>query len=401
MMQMTLFANPLTIGELTAHIKMLLEVDDALADVWVEGEISNFSRPSSGHCYFSLKDAAARIQCVMWRSSAARLAALPDNGQRILAHGHVSVYETQGAYQLYVDEILPAGLGDYYVQLERLKARLQAEGLFAEERKRPLPPFPRHIGVVTSPTGAALRDILHVIQRRFPCVEVTLAPTQVQGSDAPEQIAAAIAALNRHAGCDVLIVARGGGSLEELAPFNDEHVARAIFQSRIPVVTGVGHETDISIADLVADRRAPTPTAAAELITPDREELSGAILDMRQGIARAAGRGLEEMSGQLAYLRRAWRQASPRSRLDRNRQRVDEFQRIATLHLDGLGKRIANLDPQATLQRGYAIVSLHPSGGIVRSKTQVKAGDAIAVRVSDGQFAGRVEDTGSKEEHEP
>ena len=411
MMQMTLFANPFTVGELTAHIKELLESDDALADVWVEGEVSNFSRPSSGHCYFSLKDAAARIQCVMWRNAAARLSSLPDNGQRILAHGRVSVYETQGAYQLYVDEILPAGMGDYYVQLERLKARLLAEGLFSEERKRPLPPFPRHIGIVSSPTGAALRDILHVIQRRFPCVDVTLAPAQVQGGDAPPQIVAAIESLNRRTDCDVLIVARGGGSLEELAPFNDERVARAIVASRIPVVTGIGHETDFTIADMVADRRAATPTAAAELATPDRAELTGAIRDIMQGLARAGTRRLEELGDRLAYLRRAWLQVSPKSRLDRQRQRVDEYQRAAASqsrqalsrlrsHLDGVAKRLESVGPQATLDRGYAIVSLRPSGRIVRSKDDVRAGDAIAIRVSNGQFAGRVTGDSSNKEAE-
>jgi len=407
MTQMGFFSDfsdmPLTVSQLTARIKALLESDVALADVWVEGEVSNFSRPASGHLYFSLKDATARIQCVMWRSTAARLRFLPENGQAVRVHGRLSVYETQGAYQLYAEEILPAGLGDYYVQLERLKARLAAEGLFAEERKRSLPEFPRHIGIVTSPTGAALRDILHVLQRRFPCVDVTLAPTQVQGEDAPPQIVAAIESLNRLADCDVLILARGGGSVEELAPFNDERVARAIFASRIPVVTGVGHETDFTIADMVADRRAPTPTAAAEVVTPDRAELVIAVREMGESIARASARRIADMSSQLAYLRRALRRASPESNLDRQRQRVDDFYRSVVLQtrqtmagkrvaLDGLAKRMRGMSPQATLERGYAIVSLRPGGAVVRSKDDVRAGSVIAVQVSDGQFGARVTD---------
>lgn len=413
MTQMGFFSEfsdmPLTVSQLTARIKALLESDAALSDVWVEGEVSNFSRPASGHLYFSLKDAAARIQCVMWRSTAARLRFLPENGQAVRVHGRLSVYEAQGAYQLYAEEILPAGLGDYYMQLERLKARLAAEGLFAEERKRPLPEFPRHIGIVTSPTGAALQDILHVIQRRFPCVDVTLAPAQVQGEGAPTQIVAAIESLNRRADCDVMIVARGGGSVEELAPFNDERVARAIFASRIPVVTGVGHETDFTIADMVADRRAPTPTAAAEVVTPDRAELTVAVREMGDSIARAGARRIGDMSGQLAYLRRALRQASPRSSLDRQRQRVDDIHRSVALQtrqtmagtraaLDGLAKRMQGMSPQATLERGYAIVSLRPGGEIVRSKTDVRPGSGIAVQVSDGQFGARVtDDSGEKE----
>ncbi len=413
MFQMPLFARPFTVSELTHHIKRLFDEDDTLADVWVEGEVSNLSRPSSGHIYFNLVDAGARLGCVLWRSTAARVRALPQNGDRILAHGYVNVYEVQGTYQLYVDEIQPAGLGEYYIQLERLKERLRAEGLFAEERKRPLPAFPRHIGIVTSPDGAALRDILHVLRGRFRGGAATLAPTQVQGADAPAQIVAALDALNRHTDCDVLIVARGGGSVEELAAFNDEQVARAIAASRIPVVTGIGHETDFTIADLVADRRAPTPTAAAEIVTPDRADLRAALDDMRQRMGRTASRRVQDLAARLAYARKALRRASPEARIISHRQRVDELARrmaLATQQalsqsqgaLKALADRLRSASPQATLARGYAIVSLHPSGKLVTSIGHVRPGDAIRVQVTDGAFHGRVtEDREDEESRSP
>lgn len=408
MNQLSLFA-PLTVEGLTAHIKALLENDVTLQDVWVEGEVSNFSRPQSGHCYFSLKDAASQIQCVMWRSTAARLDRLPENGQKVLVHGSVGVYEQRGTYQLYVNEILPTGVGELYIQFERLKTRLRAEGLFAEERKRPLPSYPRHIGIVTSPTGAALRDILHVLSRRFPCVEVTLSPTPVQGTEAPEQIVAAIRRLNAHTDCDVLIVARGGGSLEELQPFNDERVARAIYDSRIPVVSGVGHETDVTIADMVADRRAPTPSAAAEVATPDRTELLEAVREGRSRLARAAAESIQTSAERLSYMERALGRASPIHQVNYQRQQVDEQQRRLSaqwqrglsqwrLAAGGLAKRLDSLNPQATLGRGYAIVSLERTGDVVSRRRQVQPGDRIAIRVSDGQFGGQVTDNPRNQE---
>src|SRR5512136_2978956 len=281
--QMDLFSSPapMTVGALTRYIREMFEVDYRLQDVWVEGEVSVVSRPSSGHIYFTLKDAAAQIACVMWKSAAPTFGALLVHGGQILAHGKVSVYEPRGSYQLYVDRVQPQGLGDLHAQFELLKARLEAEGLFAPERKRPLPEFPHRIGLVTSPTGAVIRDICNVLARRWPLVEVVLAPTQVQGEDAPPQIVAALDALYRRDDLahivDVIIVARGGGSLEDLWAFNDERVARKIAESPVPVVSGVGHETDFTIADFVADVRAPTPSAAAELITPDRAEFEAQL----------------------------------------------------------------------------------------------------------------------------
>jgi len=249
-----------TVSQITAYIKELFEADDSLQDLWIEGEVSNCSRPPSGHIYFTLKDPGAEIACVLWRSQAAALEHLPVEGQAVMVHGRASVYEAKGRYQLYVDWLQPVGEGALFLRLQQLKDKLEREGLFAPERKRPLPPFPRQIGVVTSPVGAAIRDILHVLQRRFPLAEVILAPSQVQGEEAPPQIVAALEMLNAHTDVDVIIVARGGGSLEELWAFNDERVARAIFASRVPVVSGVGHETDYTLSDLVADLRAPTPS---------------------------------------------------------------------------------------------------------------------------------------------
>jgi exodeoxyribonuclease VII large subunit len=253
-----------------------------LQDLWLEGEVSNWKHAPSGHIYFTLKDEAASIRCAMWRSNIQRAAYLPaGDGEAVLAHGYVSVYEPQGVYQFYVDDVQPVGLGSLYARFEQLKARLQAEGLFDADRKRSLPHFPRRIGVVTSPSGAVLRDILNVLRRRYPLAEVIVAPTLVQGPEAPAQIVRALERVGQVPGVDVIILARGGGSLEDLWAFNDEAVARAIVAAPVPVVSGVGHETDFTIADFAADLRAPTSSAAAELVTPDRAAL-------RQQVERAA-----------------------------------------------------------------------------------------------------------------
>jgi exodeoxyribonuclease VII large subunit len=265
------------VSELTQYIKELLEDDPPLQDVWLSGEISNFSRSAAGHIYFTLKDAGAALSCVMWRSVATGLTWRPKQGDAALAHGHISLYSVRGTYQLYVDQLKPAGLGDLHAQYEELKDRLRNEGLFDDERKQRLPSFPKAIGIVTSPGAAALRDVLNVLRRRYPLVQVVLAPTLVQGAQAPPQIVAALQSLDTRDDIDVILVVRGGGSLEELWAFNDERVARAIADCRHPVVSGVGHETDFTIADFVADRRAPTPSVAAELVVPDQAELRQSI----------------------------------------------------------------------------------------------------------------------------
>jgi exodeoxyribonuclease VII large subunit len=387
-----------TVSEITARIKGWLERDRVLQDLWLAGEVSNWKRSPAGHIYFTLKDEQASIRCVMWRSSAQRAAYLPTgDGEAVLAHGNVSVYEPQGQYQFYADELQPVGLGSLYARFEQLKARLQAEGLFDAARKRPLPAFPRRIGVVTSPTGAVLRDILNVLRRRCPLVEVIVAPTLVQGADAPAQIVRALRAVAGVPEVDVILLARGGGSLEDLWAFNDEAVARAIVAAPVPVVCGVGHETDFTIADFAADLRAPTPSAAAELATPDSAALRRQVVDL-QGDLAAVCAGL--IAGRRRALQaevRALRQLSPHARIIRQRQRVDELTHAAARSLQhrltlqrerlhGLQLRMAALNPAATLARGYAIVRRHADGRIVRHVAQVSPGDRLAVQVSDGAF---------------
>ena len=300
--------NILSVSQLTTYLRGLLESDEILQDVWVEGEMSNFSRPSSGHLYFTLKDQDAAVRCVMWRNAAMRLASLPREGLAVQVHGSMSVYEVSGQVQLYVDTMKPAGEGALYQEFLRLKAKLEAEGLFDPERKRPLPALPRTIGVVTSPTGAAFQDMLNTISRRYPVAEVILSPTLVQGIDAPASIVAALVNLNKQAHPDVILIGRGGGSIEDLWAFNDEAVARAVAASEAPIISGVGHETDFTLSDFAADHRAPTPTAAAELATPDKVELLGAI-------AEAANRQTLLIREVLTDLR--WDTSQLQTRLDR------------------------------------------------------------------------------------
>ena len=405
MAQLALFGltSPvLTVSDLTRRIRELLDTDYRLQDVWVSGEVSNVSRPASGHLYFTLKDAQASLRCVMWRPDAARLLAPPRDGQAVEAHGRVSVYETGGQYQLYADTLRPAGEGILYQEFLRLKARLEAEGLFEAERKRELPAWPARIGLVTSPSGAALRDVLHVLRRRFPLAEVTLAPTPVQGDEAPAGIIAALQALNRHVRPDVILLVRGGGSIEDLAAFNDEDVARAIAASRAPVVSGVGHETDFTIADFVADRRAPTPSAAAEIITPDLAELTAGVQALAARLAGAFGQLLRTLRWGLDEQRLQLRLASPRAQVASARQRLDDLRARAEVSITsglrlqrsavaGLTQTLRAVGPAAVLARGYAVVSLGPSGPVVRSRQQAKPGSALEVRVADGVFPARAE----------
>jgi exodeoxyribonuclease VII large subunit len=394
-------SEPYTVSQLTGFIRRLIESEPELGDLWVEGEISNFSRASSGHCYFTLKDAGSQIGSVMWRNVAQAQGHLPLDGDLVLAHGRVGVYEAGGRYQLYVDRFRPAGVGDLYRQFELLKARLEAEGLFALERKRPLPPFPRRIGIVTSPTAAALRDVINVLGRRYPLAEVLLSPTQVQGAAAPPQIVAALEALNERDDVDVVIVARGGGSLEDLWAFNDESVARAIAASRIPVICGVGHETDFSLADFAADVRAPTPSAAAELVVPDQMELRAQVAGLSAALVATLQGMIDQGHWRLNEQVQRLRLLSPSVQLAQARQRVDDLLGRAEAamrydlvvrreRLSGMTGRLSGVGPLGTLGRGYAIVRHRRTDAVVRSVAQIAPGDALDIRVADGEFAADV-----------
>ncbi len=390
------------VGQITRYVKSLFETDDLLQDLWLEGEISNWRAYPSGHVYFTLKDGDAAINCVLWRSHAALLQFRPGDGDAVLAHGYISVYEARGAYQLYVDDLQKAGAGLWALEFERLKAKLEAEGLFDPARKRPLPRFPRRLGVVTSPAGAAWRDICRVLSRRYPLVEVILAPSTVQGADAPPQIVAALDLLATYGDVDAIIVARGGGSVEDLWAFNDERVARAIAASPWPVISGVGHEIDITIADLVADVRAPTPSAAAEVAVPDRAELlegvSQNVATLEASILALLDRARRDLDHQTIALRRA----SPAGVLNRKRQMLDEMLRalqMAVRHsielrrarVRGLEGQLKPLSPLSTLERGYAIVRRRDNRAVVRSVQQAQPGQLLEIRVADGSIPAQVE----------
>ena len=392
---MTDSSHVLRVGEVAAYLKALLGSDDVLADLWVRGEVSNLTRSSAGHTYFTLKDDAGQLRCVMFRGSSLGARELAQ-GAGALAHGHVSLYEAQGTVQLYADFVQAEGVGSLHQQFEELKARLADEGLFEEARKRPLPPFPRRIGVVTSPQAAALQDVLRVLAARFPAVEVVLSPCLVQGEMAPAQIVAALRRLDAADGVDVVLLVRGGGSLEELWAFNDEDVARAIGVCRVPVVAGVGHETDITIADLVADLRMPTPSAAAAAVVPDWRECAADVEACRTALREHVAGLIGASSRSVAAARRALTLASPLARVRADRQQVDVLASALTTaitHLVDLRRasvqacagQLALLDPRATLARGYAIVT-NPWGETVRDAAQVTPGEMLRVTVARGEF---------------
>ncbi|MBK8418396.1 exodeoxyribonuclease VII large subunit [Candidatus Villigracilis saccharophilus] len=395
-MQPTLFSSiHLTVSQLTFRIRKLLEGDLEMQDVWVEGEISNLSRPNSGHIYFTLKDKNASLKCMMWKPDAARLRVNLQDGMAVEAHGRLTVYEPQGSYQLAVNLIQPKGEGALYQEFLRLKAMLEAEGLFDPEHKRSIPQFPRKIGIVTSQTGAALRDMLNTIRRRLPLARVILAPSPVQGVDAPPALVKAIQSLN-HQNPDVILLARGGGSIEDLWAFNDERIVRAVANSKAPVISGVGHETDFTLCDFSADLRAPTPTAAAELATPITIlDLSSDLLSARARLNDLTSNLLAEQKAVLSSMTARLKYVSPERQLQSEYQHLDEFSRRAysalthriqlqASNVDGISKRLQSLNPQGILSRGYAIITRKDDGAVV-SKTSQAHGE-MKVRVSDGEF---------------
>ncbi len=388
----------LTVTEITRRIKFSLET--TFPRVWIQGEISNFKQHTSGHLYFTLKDEGAQISALMWRSRAANLTVIPEDGMKVIARGSISVYPPRGNYQIDCDQIQPLGVGELQLAFERLKKKLAAEGLFDPEHKRPIPEYPQCIGIVTSQTGAALQDIRSVLSRRFPSLQVILAPARVQGVGAAEEIAAAIVDLNNFGDIDVMIVGRGGGSLEDLWPFNEEPVARAIYASRIPVISAVGHEIDFSIADFVADLRAPTPSAAAEMVVKDRTELIEVLRNMwytiQHNVEERVSALHEVVKGSVA----SYAFNRPKDLLREASQRVDELERALSLssaHILGLAsqnqtslvRRLEALSPKSVLKRGYAIV--RKGKEMVTSAKRLSKGDAASIEFHDGTVTTNVE----------
>jgi exodeoxyribonuclease VII large subunit len=434
--------NIWSIKDLTRYIKLQLEGDRQLQDVWVRGEISNFTRHSSGHLYFTLKDKDSRVKCIMFASQAGRLPFIPKEGARVIAQGNISVYERDGQYQYYVRQMQPDGIGSLYLAFEQLKKKLEEEGLFAQELKKPIPRFPKAIGVITSPTGAAIRDIITTLQRRYPSVPVIVFPVLVQGTQAAPSIVRAIRTMNERMEVDVLIVGRGGGSLEELWAFNEEAVARSIFASRIPVISAVGHETDFTIADFVADLRAATPTAAAELAVPHHLELKQQVYYYTQRLNKGLLGQLTSKRERLLRLQRSPVLREPRRQLQAPTERLDRLterlrhkmrERVsrsheALLRLDrklsafnprqqaifarrrasGSQRQLMNamqallkekrqlwlsqvrqmdaLSPLKVMQRGYSLVYDEKEKQLIKSIGQVQPGDLLKVRLTDGRI---------------
>ena len=432
-----------SVSRLNREVRALLET--TFPTVWVRGELSNLARPASGHLYFTLKDSAAQVRCAMFKNRQSGLRFKPENGMALIARANIGLYEGRGEYQLIVESLQPAGAGALQLAFEALKQKLADEGLFAETHKKALPPFPRAIGIISSATGAALRDILSVLARRFPLAQVIIYPAPVQGQGAAPKIAAMIALADARRECDVLILARGGGSLEDLWAFNEESVARAVFDCQTPLVSGIGHEIDFSIADFVADQRAPTPSAAAELASPEAAELSASLRGAAETLLQMQSNRLQQQRQRLLHLSR--RLPHPRQRLQQYAQRIDEYalrlghrmekrlgqgrlrlvatnarlndlnpagrlarqaqcltsleqrlERAIGAIISAAGQRLGTLDqilqtvgPMATLERGYAIVTEKRGGRIVREAKDLQAGDPVRIRIARAEIDARVE----------
>ena len=389
-----------SVSEVTAQIKAVLEA--SLPLFWVEGEISNFVHHASGHMYFTLKDDKSKLSSVMFKFRNKRLRFVPEDGQKVLAWGQIRVYEPSGRYQLYVEEMRPSGVGDLAAAFEKLKRKLESEGLFDAGSKKSLPEFPRTVAVVTSPTGAAVRDVARVIRARSPGTRVVVVPALVQGPGAAPDIARAIRLVDEWGEADVVIVGRGGGSLEDLWAFNEEEVARAIYAAATPVVSAVGHEVDFTIADFVADVRASTPSNAGELVVPDGKDLRRAVTTTAERLVNAVAAALRSRSDRLDTARAAYGLRVPMQLVDRFSERVDELVwRLASLvrgRVDVVSSRLAHVsaelrlaDPSGILARGFAAVGLLPELALVRSVGDVRVGREVRVTVADGTFDCRVE----------
>jgi exodeoxyribonuclease VII large subunit len=391
-----LFSPPvLTVSDISRYLRQLMDSDEILQQVWVSGEVSNLSQPKSGHLYFTLKDAGASLKCVIWRSTPVFLKHTLQNGQAVEAQGNISVYEKDGQYQLYIQTIRPAGEGFLFQQFNQLKAQLEAEGIFAEERKRPIPAFPKTIGIVTSPSAAALQDMLNTLRQRFPLADVILSPTSVQGLEAPPEIVQAIKRLEQHGKVDVILVARGGGSLEDLWAFNDERVARAIADCSIPIITGIGHETDFTLADFSADYRAPTPTGAAVAATPDVFEIGLDLQALQNALSATLQNRVLFLRDQLLTQNMILQRFSPERRVYEWEQQLDQvsatLQRVTNyqqatrrLGLSHLLDKLVTADPRNMLKRGFVMLHDDLSGAVLHSVQQVHPDQSLRITLTDG-----------------
>lgn len=393
----------LSVSQLNRYIKMNFDADENLANIFISGEISNFTNHyRTGHLYFTLKDDSAAVRAVMFNSSAKRLKFMPEDGMKVIARGRVSVYEASGQYQLYVDDMQPDGVGALNLAYEQLKEKLQKEGLFSELHKKPLPPYPEKVGVITSPTGAAVRDIINVLGRRFPYAEIVFCPVLVQGDGAHLQLTDAVNLFNSERAADVIIIGRGGGSIEDLWEFNDEGLVRAVYNSDIPVISAVGHETDFTICDFVADMRAPTPSAAAELAVPDANELQYALSALKNRMFLNVSSGIADRRSRLEYLTSKGALKSPDEMLSNRSQRLDTaFSKMLSSYENRIGGKkvefisaataLSKLDPMSVLMRGFAFVS-DKNGKNVYSSQALAKGDKINVRFHDGSAACEVKE---------
>lgn len=390
-----------TVSQITREIKTLLE--SRFLSVWVEGEVSNFKTATSGHSYFTLKDEFAQIQAIVFRIEARRIPFQIENGQKLICRGRFNLYEKGGSYSLVIDTVEVKGKGALQLAFEQLKAKLEKEGLFDAQHKKPLPPYPERIGIVTSPTGAALRDILNIIHRRFKGVHVIVSPVRVQGEGAAQEIAQAIDEMNEYGQCDVLIVGRGGGSLEDLWSFNEECVARAIFKSEIPIISAVGHEIDWTIADFVSDLRAPTPSAAAELVVEEREQIESQIRQWQTQMHRAMKNVFENYKDRLSAYRENYVFQKVKERIERHYLDCDELTRQLQNYFlsvtrskkqefENVVGRLEALSPLAILARGYSLTFLKDSEVLIKKSNQIKVGDTVKTRLHEGSFQSKVTD---------
>ena len=391
----------LTVSQLNEYVKMLMDSNPILKTVWIKGEISNFKNHySTGHFYFSLKDDNAIVRAVMFRSYAQKVQFSPRDGMKVLIHGRVSAFVRDGQYQIYADEIVPDGIGSLYLAFEQLKSRLAERGLFDESRKKPLPRYPERIGIVTSPTGAAIQDMLNILGRRFPCAEIVIYPAQVQGAEAPPQLIRGVEYFNATRSADVIIIGRGGGSAEDLWAFNDERLALCIAASEIPVISAVGHESDFTICDFVADRRAPTPSAAAELAVPDGNELMRRLEAVANKLGTTLLQKIQNGKNNLKYLRESGVLSSAAPLLSEKRMGLlylarqmdtdmNNAVRLSATGLSSVAARLESLNPLSVLSRGYSVTS-DAEGNAIRSVSDVKQNDEISIRVRDGKIKATV-----------